>query len=86
MVVTGGTIDSWGECDAGAFKKKKKQRQGRLKLIAVKHEIPGQSMVIPGSLDRLLKLVKFLDCRPGWLATMLSGPHILYMSFVESYI
>ena len=30
----------------------------------MKHEIPGLSKVIPGSLDRPLKLVKSLDC-PG---------------------
>ena len=34
------------------------------KLITMKREIPGQCKVIPGSLDRLLKLVKSLDC-PG---------------------
>ena len=34
------------------------------RLITVKLEIPGQSKVIPGSLDRLLKLVKSQDC-PG---------------------
>ena len=28
----------------------------------MKHEIPGQSKVIPGSPDKLLKLVKSLDC------------------------
>ena len=32
--------------------------------MTVKQEIPGQSKVIPGSLDRLLKVVKSLDC-PG---------------------
>ena len=33
----------------------------------MKHEIPGQSKVIPGSLDRPLKLVKSLDVQgiPG---------------------
>ena len=34
------------------------------RLITVKLEIPGQSKVISGSLDRLLKLVKSQDC-PG---------------------
>ena len=38
--------------------------EGRYRLITVKHEIPGQSVVIPGSLDRPSKLVKSLDC-PG---------------------
>ena len=32
--------------------------------IPLKQEIPGQSKVIPGSLDKLSKLVKSLDC-PG---------------------
>ena len=35
-----------------------------LSSCTVEHEIPGQSKVIPGSLDRLLKLAKSLDC-PG---------------------
>ena len=38
--------------------------EGRYCLITVKHEIPGQCVVIPGSLDRPSKLVKSLDC-PG---------------------
>ena len=32
--------------------------------IPLKHEIPGQNKVIPGSLDKLLESVKSLDC-PG---------------------
>ena len=32
--------------------------------IPLKHEIPGQNKVIPGSLDKFSNLVKSLDC-PG---------------------
>ena len=40
------------------------QKQLYLAIPAWKHEIPGQTKVIPGSLDTPAKSVKSLDC-PG---------------------
>ena len=48
----------------------------------MKLEIPGKSKVIPGSLDRLLKLVKSLDC-PGQPWTVGNYAIILYLTITS---
>ena len=52
--------------------------------ITLKHEIPGQIRVIPGSLDKHLKSVKSLDC-PGQPWTVGNYVHPLLTLHQDEY-
>ena len=83
-------LHSGAEALACQFHGKCKYKFALMVAIPLKHEIPGQSKVIPGSLDTPSKSVKSLDCpghpwRVGNYASISEYPlHDLFTILTES--